>query len=214
MVALARTLYRGPAGAKLSDAERVQAVLGDIAKEHTTPEKLLEAAKAAVARERAFVDQHHLLSLPAQENLQVVWTPAFMRSQYGVAGYDGPPPLTPDVGAFFYVTPFPKEWSADRIESQLREYNRFKMELLWIHEAMPGHFRAARLGQSRRTANAACFALAALIDRLCRGVGGVRRGSDARPELRARPRMRMTYLKEWLRIVGNTLLDIGIHMRR
>ena len=44
------------------------------------------------------------------------------------------------MGAFYWVTPIPPDWPAERAESKLREYNFYKLKLLTIHEAMPGHY--------------------------------------------------------------------------
>src|SRR6202035_866201 len=44
------------------------------------------------------------------------------------------------LGAFYWITPIPKTWPRDRIESKLREYNDYGLQELTIHEAMPGHY--------------------------------------------------------------------------
>ena len=48
--------------------------------------------------------------------------------------------MEPRLGAFYWVTPIPESWPGDRVESKLREYNFYKLKLLTIHEAMPGHY--------------------------------------------------------------------------
>jgi uncharacterized protein (DUF885 family) len=63
-----------------------------------------------------------------------------MRGIYGVAGFDPAPPLEPQLGAFYWVTPIPTDWPKEQIESKLREYNRFGFMEITIHEAMPGHY--------------------------------------------------------------------------
>src|SRR5207248_3922958 len=80
------------------------------------------------------------LTMEKRANLRVIETPPFMRSQLGVAAFDGAPPLEPDAGAFYYVTPFPPDWPATKVDAKLREYNRYMLALITIHEAMPGHY--------------------------------------------------------------------------
>jgi hypothetical protein len=70
----------------------------------------------------------------------VIETPVFMRGIYGVGGFNAAPPLQPELGAFYWVTPIPKDWPKERIESKLREYNAYGIQQLTIHEAMPGHY--------------------------------------------------------------------------
>jgi len=70
----------------------------------------------------------------------VIDTPEFMRGIYAVGGFNAAPPLQPELGAFYWITPIPKTWPKDRIESKLREYNNYGLQQLTIHEAMPGHY--------------------------------------------------------------------------
>ena len=118
----------------------IGSVLDRIAREHTTPDKFFDEAKADVASATAFVREHHLVMLPTIDNLKVVPTPQFMRGVYGVAGFQPAPPLEPSLGAFFWITPFEPSMSKQDVESKLREYNKWGLETIVIHEAMPGHF--------------------------------------------------------------------------
>ena len=86
------------------------------------------------------MQEKHLLTLPARANLQVIPTPEFMRGSYPVGGFNPAPALEPQLGAFYWVTPIPATWPKERVESKLREYNFYKLKLLTIHEAMPGHY--------------------------------------------------------------------------
>ena len=91
-------------------------------------------------RSRNFVREKGLLKLPPRDNLQVIETPVFMRGIYAVGGFNAAPALEPKLGAFYWVTPIPETWPRERVESKLREYNFYKLKLLTIHEAMPGHY--------------------------------------------------------------------------
>ncbi len=77
---------------------------------------------------------------PTNGNLAVIDTPVFMRGAYGVGGFNPAPALEPQLGAYYWVTPIPGDWPAERVESKLREYNNFGLQQLTIHEAMPGHY--------------------------------------------------------------------------
>jgi len=126
--------------ARLAAPKTVEQALDDIARQHPTPANYIATAKQDLAQATAFVKQKDLLTPPARSNLQVVETPEFMRGIYGVGGFNAAPPLEPQLGAFYWITPIPKSWPAARVESKLREYNNFGLQELTIHEAMPGHY--------------------------------------------------------------------------
>jgi len=88
------------------------------------------------------VAAEQLVPLDPRERLEVIWTPAHQRG-VAIAGLDAPPPLDaaePGLPSFYLVQPLPDHWDATRRRSFLREYNTFMLEILSIHEAIPGHF--------------------------------------------------------------------------
>ncbi|MBI4472765.1 MAG: DUF885 domain-containing protein, partial [Acidobacteria bacterium] len=126
--------------AKLAAPKTVKQALDDIAKQHATPETYMPDAKTTLAQATAFIKEKGLVTLPPRSNLEVIETPEFMRGIYAVGGFNAAPPLEPELGAFYWITPIPKNWPKDRIESKLREYNKYALHHLTIHEAMPGHY--------------------------------------------------------------------------
>jgi uncharacterized protein (DUF885 family) len=126
--------------AKLSAPKTVRQALDAIALQHTTPDKFMDEAQKDLAEATQFVRDKHLVTLPGRNNLQVIPTPEFMRGIYSVAGFQQAPALEPQLGAFYWVTPIPKDWPKARAESKLREYNRYGLMQISIHEAMPGHY--------------------------------------------------------------------------
>jgi hypothetical protein len=114
-------------------------VLARIGQEHANRDSLVEVGQRTVADLEKFVVDHHVLSQTDFSNLRVIPTPVFERGSYGVGGAVFAPALQPNLSAFYWVTPVPKEWSTATAEAKLREYNRYKMLSLTIHEAMPGH---------------------------------------------------------------------------
>jgi uncharacterized protein (DUF885 family) len=126
--------------AKLAAPHSIREALDSIAKQHTTPEHFMDEARKGLDLATEFVRQKHLVTLPSRNNLQVIPTPEFMRGTYGVAGFNPAPAFEPQLGAFYWVTPIPHDWPKERIDSKLREYNRFGLMQITIHEAMPGHY--------------------------------------------------------------------------
>ena len=160
---------------------------------------------------RRFIHAKNLLKLPARDNLQVIDTPEFMRGIYAVGGFSAAPALEPQLGAFYWLTPIPKDWPKARVESKLREYNFYKLKLLTIHEAMPGHYvqfeyandvqpKARRVlrsvfGNGPYIEGWGQYATEMMLD------GGY---LDNSPELR------LTFLKEELRVLANAIIDIRL----
>jgi uncharacterized protein (DUF885 family) len=126
--------------AKLAAPQTVKQALDKIAQDHTTPAAYMDQAKQDLTEATNFVREKHLVTLGSTANLQVIPTPEFMRGVYSVAGFNAAPALEPQLGAFYWVTPIPPDMPKARVESKLREYNRYGMMEITIHEAMPGHY--------------------------------------------------------------------------
>ena len=70
--------------------------------------KLTLLTRAEILHEaRQFVREKDLLTLSANDNLQVIETPEFMRGIYSVGGFNPAPALEPHLGAFYWLTPIP-----------------------------------------------------------------------------------------------------------
>ena len=143
----------------------------------------------------------------AEEPLRIQWTPEFMRS-FGGAMLDSPGPLDAGQQAFFSITPVRDEWSADEVESYLREMNTRQMRLLTVHEAVPGHYlqgaycnRGASL--ARRVFQSGLFAegWAVYVTQVMLDLGY----GDGDPALW------LVHWKFYLRAVVNAIIDVRIH---
>jgi uncharacterized protein (DUF885 family) len=126
--------------AKLAAPDSPRVALDKIAQQHTTPAAYMDTAKKDLEEATNYVREKHLVTLGNTGNLQVIPTPEFMRGIYSVAGFNAAPALEPQLGAFYWVTPISPSAPKASIESKLREYNRYGMMQITIHEAMPGHY--------------------------------------------------------------------------
>ena len=106
--------------------------------EHPEADDLLDFCRAENARIEAFCRERDLIGL-ADEPLDILWTPVFLRA-FGGAMLSSPGPLDKGQKAFFAITPMPDDWTEERRESNLREDNDRMLRLLTIHEAVPGHY--------------------------------------------------------------------------
>jgi len=197
--------------AKLAAPKTVEQALADVARQHATPDTYMAKAKATLAQATDFVRAKDLLTLPPRANLQVIETPEFMRGIYAVGGFNAAPPLEPQLGAFYWVTPIPKTWPRERIDSKLREYNDFGLQELTIHEAMPGHYvqleyandvqpLSRRLLRNIFSNTPYVEGWAVYAQQMMQDAGYL--GDPAA--------LRLTFYKQILRVLANTILDVRL----
>jgi uncharacterized protein (DUF885 family) len=197
--------------ATLAAPRTVKQALDEIATHHATPDTYMAEARKTLEQATAFVREKQLVTLPPRSNLQVIDTPEFMRGIYGVGGFNSAPPLQPELGAFYWLTPIPKTWPRARIESKLREYNEFGIQELTIHEAMPGHYVQQEWAndvqpKSRRILRSV-FANTPYVEGW--GMYSQQLMSDE-GYLNNSKGLRLTWLKQKLRGLANTILDVRL----
>lgn len=198
--------------AKVRPGGGIAETLARIAGRHSTRDRYIADARRDLEEARRFVRAKALLPLPSRDNLLVIETPEFLRGIYAVGGFASAPALEPHLGAFYWITPIPKEWPAQRAESKLREYNFYKLKLLTIHEAMPGHYvqleYANNLEPKTRRVLRAVFGNTPYVE------GWGQYSTQVMLDegyLDHSPELRLTFLKEELRVLANAILDIRLH---
>jgi len=197
--------------AKLAAPQTIQQALDAAARQHPTRENYMPKAQEMLAQATAFVKQKDLLMLSGRSNLQVVETPEFLRGIYGVGGFNPAPALEPELGAFYWITPIPKSWAAARAESKLREYNDYGLQELTIHEAMPGHYvqfeYANAVQPLPRRLLRTIFSNGPYVEGW--GVYAQQVMSDE-GYLDNSKGLRLTFDKQILRVLANTILDVRL----
>ncbi len=185
---------------------RVRMVLDEIARDHVHRDSLLQAVQAQIPELEAFVTENELLTLDPEKPLVVRETPEYMRG-FSIASISAPGPYDSGGDTYYNVSPI-DHLSAEEAESFLREYNNYTLQILNIHEAVPGHYtqlvysnQAPSIIKSilRNTAMIEGWAVYAEEMMLEEGYG------DFQPELW------LMYAKWHLRVVTNTILDYRIH---
>jgi uncharacterized protein (DUF885 family) len=199
--------------ASLSPLERENKVIGEvlqkIAVDHPKRDDLMQTVKDDIVGIRQFIIDRKIVSLKSRDNLKVIPTPPFMRGIYSVAGFHGAPPLDPNAEAQYWVTPIDPKTPEARAESKLREYNNLVLKWLTIHEALPGHYvqaeHANEIQPVTRRLVRSLYGNGAYVEGWAEYGAQVmmQEGFDNRD-----PRYRISYLKVWLRAVGNTILDV------
>ncbi|HKD07665.1 MAG TPA: DUF885 domain-containing protein [Bryobacteraceae bacterium] len=205
--------------AELKGEERenriVKEILDHIAQDHSKPASYFDDARKDLDEARAFVQTKNLLTLPEGKNLKVIPTPVFERGIYGVGGFNPAPVLEPQLGAFFWITPIPSDWPKERVESKLREYNVYNLRLLVIHEAMPGHYVQGEFAndvqpKTRRVLRS-IFGNGPYVEGWAQYVTQVMLDEGF---LDNSPELRLTLLKQELRVDANAIMDIRLQTNR
>ncbi|MBV8356013.1 MAG: DUF885 domain-containing protein [Candidatus Eremiobacteraeota bacterium] len=138
---LARTRAEFVATAKKIDPARSpEAVADDLGRDHPTADELLPRAAQDLDQLRAFVAQHHLITLPPDWDVKVIPTPEFER-QTSFASMDAPGPFEKvATQAYYRITPVEPTWSKQRQEEHLAFFNNPYRPIISAHEVMPGHY--------------------------------------------------------------------------
>jgi uncharacterized protein (DUF885 family) len=190
----------------------VREVLGRLAADAPDEATILEFCRSALSTQTAFVRDSQLVTVH-DDPIEIIAMPEIDRGM-AVAYCDSPGPLEPtQLATFIAVSPAPADWTAERIASFYREYNRHLVHDLMVHEAMPGHYlqlqHAARYTGSETAIRAAfwsgsfvegwaVYAEEVMVDHEYPGDGDPRT-------------FRMQQLKLQLRMTINAILDASVH---
>jgi Bacterial protein of unknown function (DUF885) len=182
-------------------------VLDIVADDHGTAEGLVADVRGTVGEIKALITAHKILRLIEPDQCRIVEMPEFLRGN-SVAYLNPAPPLDIHASSEYAISPPPSDWSPQRAESYLREYNRGMLKILTIHEAYPGHYVQLEYSNRcpsliRRVLSSGTFAegWAVYTEQMMldQGFGGGDLG------------LRLQQLKFYLRAVVNAILDHKMH---
>ena len=187
--------------------QKIGMMIDKLSSRHVTRENFLPEIRRQIPALQKFVTEKNLLTLDADKPLEVRETPMYQRGVAG-ASIDAPGPYRPKDKTYYNVTPL-DGLTAAQAESSLREYNEWILQILNIHEAIPGHY--AQLVYANRSPSLvkSLFGNGAMVEGWA--VYGERMmlengyGDNA-------PEMWLMYSKWNLRSVTNTILDYGVHV--
>ncbi|MBY6223883.1 DUF885 domain-containing protein [Ferrimonas balearica] len=174
---------------------------------HVKREDFVAEVKAQIPELEAFVRQHDLITLDPNKPLVVRETPPYMRGFAG-ASISAPGPFDKHANTYYNVTPL-DGMSDEQAESYLREYNHWILQILNIHEAIPGHYTQLVYSNESPSLVKSLFGNGAMVEgwavytermMLEEGYG------DFEPELW------LMYWKWNLRVITNTIIDYEIQV--
>ena len=118
----------------------IRAVIDQLTLRHAPRDGFVEAVQRQIPTLAAFVKEHDLLTQDASKPLVVRETPLYMRGGGAGASVSAPGPYDTKANTYYNVEPLPPSMSNAAAESYLREYNDYTLQILNIHEAIPGHY--------------------------------------------------------------------------
>ena len=166
-----------------------------------------------------FIKEKNLIYIDPSKPLVVRKEPAYMAGVAG-ASISSPGPYDKNGNTYYNVGSF-SGWDKARIESYLREYNYYILQILNIHEAIPGHYTQLIYSNQSPSIIKSVFGNGAMIEgwavytermMLENGYGG-----EAPPVYSSSlypipsKEMWLMYYKWNLRSTCNTILDYGVH---
>jgi len=182
-------------------------VIDEVSKSHVHRDSFITAIRQQIPELEKFVIDHDLLTLDPNKPLVVRETPEYMRGVAG-ASISAPGPYDQDAETYYNVTPL-DHYSEEEAESYLREYNDYVLQILNIHEAIPGHYTQLVYSNQSPSMIKSILGNGAMIEgwavytekmMLEAGYGG------------DHLEMGLMYYKWNLRTVCNTILDYGVHV--
>ena len=215
MYGIARSVLKDKPGASArpatpTDAQQQQAIEAALElayAQRPTRDQVVAAAKQALVDATAFVRDKNLVTVPS-DPVKVILMPEFQRG-VAVAYCDSPGPLDKGLDTYFAISPIPDDWTTAQSDSFLREYNSRMIQLLTIHEAMPGHYlEGAHSAQFPSTLRAV---LRSGLFAEGWAVYGERMMTDAGYD-NGDPLFKLVQRKFYLRTIANALLDQGVHV--
>jgi uncharacterized protein (DUF885 family) len=192
-----------------SRLERIARLIDHLSDRHVALEDFVDEIRRQIPRLEAFVHEHDLLDQDPDKPLVVRETPEYMRGTGAIASVSAPGPFNPGAETFYNVTPL-DYFGPELAASYLREYNHWILQILNIHEAIPGHYtqllhanRSPSLVKSLFGNGAMIEGWAVYAERMMLEEGW----GDHEPELW------LMHGKWLLRVVFNTILDYAVHVK-
>ncbi len=174
---------------------------------HVHRDSLVTSIRNQIADLEKFVTDKNLLYLDPEKPLLVRETPVWMQGPAG-ASISSPGPYDANAETFYNVTPL-TNYSNESAESYLREYNNYTMQILNIHEAVPGHYTQGIYANKSNSMIKAILGNGAMVEGWAVYVERMMMengyGNNS-------PEMWLMYYKWHLREICNTIIDYGVHV--
>ncbi|MEX0900936.1 MAG: DUF885 domain-containing protein [Gammaproteobacteria bacterium] len=188
--------------------ERIGLMIDHLAARHVSRDEFFGEIQRQIPLLAAFVEEHDLLDQDPSKPLIVRETPAYMRGSGAGASVSAPGPFNPGADTFYNVTLLDR-FTDEQAESYLREYNHWILQILNIHEGIPGHYTQLVHANKSPSIVKAMFGNGAMVEGWA--VYAERMMLENGYAADEQPEMWLMYGKWNLRVVCNTILDYAVH---
>src|SRR6185437_12760772 len=198
--------YFGSRPMPADSLDMIGQMIDTLSSKHVQPGEFQSAIENILPKLTAFVRTKDLVTLDPSKPLKVRKEPGYMAGVAG-ASVSSPGPYDKEGNTYFNVGSL-AGWAPEKAESYLREYNQYTLQILCIHEAIPGHYVQLVYANKAPSLIKSVFGNNAMIEgwavyseemMLDAGYGG------------NEPEMRLMWYKWHLRSVCNAILDYKVH---
>lgn len=130
--------YMGTAAKPGDSLLMIKQVIDKISLQHVSADSFQASIEKQIPVLTAFVKEKNLIYLDPSKPLVVRKEPDYMAGVAG-ASINAPGPYDKNGNTYYNVGSL-AGWDKARAESYLREYNNYTLQILNIHEAIPGHY--------------------------------------------------------------------------
>ena len=200
------TKHMGDAPKPTDEHAMVKQLIDKLSLNHAKPEDFQKAIEKQIPELEKFVSSKKLIYLDPKKPLVVRKEPDYMAGVAG-ASISAPGPYDKKGNTYYNVGSL-SGWDAQRSESYLREYNDYVLQILNIHEAVPGHYTQLVYSNNSPSIIKSIFGNGAMIEgwavytELMMLENGYGNNSSE---------MWLMYYKWNLRTTCNTILDYSVH---
>ena len=186
--------------------DMIAKMIDTLSVKHARPDEFQATITQLLPKLTSFVAQKDLLTMDPTKPLVVRKEPGYMSGVAG-ASMSSPGPYDNTQNSYFNVGSL-SGWAPEKAESYLREYNQYTLQMLCIHEAIPGHYVQLIYSNKAPSMIKSIFGNGAMVEgwavyseqmMLDNGYGN------------GDPEMWLIWYKWHLRAVCNTILDYSVH---
>lgn len=194
----------------------IQQMIDELSGNHVAADSFQSAIEQQIPALVAFIKSKNLIYIDPSKPLVVRKEPAYMAGVAG-ASITSPGPYDKNGNTYYNVGSL-SGWDKNKAESYLLEYNHYILQILNIHEAIPGHYTQlvyanqspsivkAILGNNAMIEGWAVYTERMMLENGYDGDKGIN-STEASPE------MWLMYYKWNLRSTCNTILDYSVHTK-
>lgn len=188
------------------DFSHIQRLIDTLSSNHATPANFLTAIQNQMDTLVEFVREKDLVFLDSTKPLVVRQAPGYLQG-IALVSISAPGPYDKQGDTYYNVNDL-TQYDPAVAESWLREYNNYMLQILNIHEAIPGHYVQLAYANESPSQILSVFGSNTMIEGWACYAERMMLESGYGAE---REELQLLYYKWYLRIIVNTIIDIGVH---